>query len=240
MQGRYAPIKFYLNYSIFTIHYSFKIIMYKNFVLVNHCVKEEPMNTRIYRNSYEQPKGGWENQNQSSVRSATPMERARSRAAGYSAIAIIVMLCLAITFTSIALSSNPKKPSGEETIAPIAFALPITGEFSISKYYADDKLQWNETAKQWQGFKAINMQATMGQSVVATYAGTVTEVSNSAMYGTVVKIQHRDGLMTVYSGLDPETDVKRGDYVEKGQKIGKVGNTGNSSNLSNKTTYRRL
>ena len=184
------------------------------------------MNTRIYRNSYnEQPRGGWENSNQPSARSATPMERARSRAAGYSAIAIIVMLSLAITLTSIALSGNPKKPGGEQTQVPIAFATPIVGEFTVTKHYADDKLQWNETAKQWQGFRAVNMQAVLGQSVVATYAGTITEVSTSAMYGTVVKIQHRDGLMTVYSGLDKEVDIKQGDYVEKGQKIGKFGDT---------------
>ena len=190
------------------------------------------MNTRIYRNSYgEQPRGGyqsnnWENPNQSSARSATPMERARTRAASYSAILIIVMLSLAITFTSIVLS-NPKK-KGEPTdpvAAPIAFAIPISGEFTVTKSYADDKLQWNQTANQWQGFKAVNMQAEIGTNTVATYAGTVTEVSTNAMNGTIVKIQHKDNLMTVYSGLDPVVDVKKGDYVEKGQVIGKFGDT---------------
>ena len=189
------------------------------------------MNTRIYRNSYnEQPKGGyqngnWENPNQSSVRSATPMERARSRAASYSAIAIILMLSFAITLTSIVLSNPKKNDKGEPVAAPIAFAIPISGEFTVSKSYADDKLQWNQTANQWQGFKAMNLQAEMGTNIVATYAGTVTEVSTNAMNGTVVKIQHKDNLMTVYSGLDPTVDVKKGDYVEKGQVIGKFGDT---------------
>ena len=71
----------------------------------------------------------------------------------------------------------------------------------------------------------MNMQAELGTAVVATYAGTVTEVSSSPTYGTCVKIQHKDGLMTVYCGLDSAVEVKKGDYVEKGQRIGKFGDT---------------
>jgi len=192
------------------------------------------MNTRIYKNSYnEQSKescqaNGWGEPKHESVRGATPMERARSSAAGVSAVIVLIMLSVTIVFASIALA-NPKN-KGEPPVqgpldVPITFAVPVNGEFSITRYYADDRLQWNETAQQWQGFKAINMSAELGTAVVATYAGTITEVSSSAMYGTVVKITHKDGLMTVYSGLDPALDVKRGDYVEKGQRIGKFGDT---------------
>ena len=175
------------------------------------------MNTRIYRNNNDQ----W------GEAKAAPVEKTKNRAAAISAVLVLVMLSLTILFASIALNNPNKKPDGptEPVVTPIAFGLPIVGEFNITKYYADDKLQWNETAKQWQGFKAINMQAQMGQTVVATYAGTVTEVSTSAMYGTVVKIQHKEGLMTVYSGLDKAVTVKQGDYVEKGQAIGKFGDT---------------
>ena len=184
------------------------------------------MNTRIYKNN---ERWGEPAREREQVRSATSMERAKSRAAGYSAIAVLVVLCLAVVFAAVALNAPkrqaPAEIPNEPVAVPIAFALPIAGEFTITKYYADNKLQWNETAKQWQGFKAMNVQAEMGQAIVATYAGTITEVSSNAMYGTVVKIQHRDGLMTVYSGLDAEVNVKKGDYVEKGQHIGKFGDT---------------
>lgn len=188
------------------------------------------MNTRVYRNSNEQNRGNqpnrWGEPSRSDmVRSATPMERAKSRAAGYSAIIVIVVLCMAVTFAAIALNANPKNKTGQVGGDPIVFAAPVSGDFTVTKYYSDSKLQWNETAKQWQGFKAMNFQSELGTAIVATYAGTVTEVSTSATYGTVVKIQHKDGVMTVYSGLDEALEVKKGDTVVKGQRIGKFGDT---------------
>jgi len=181
------------------------------------------MNTRVYRNSAGQITRDWDTGPDTEVRRSTPMERAKSHAATYSAIVLLVMLTLAVTITTIAL--NTKKPVEDVGTTPIVFAMPVTGTFNVTKYYSDSTLQWNETAKQWQGFKAVNIQAELGSAVVATYAGTITNITSDSMYGTVVKIQHKDGLMTVYSGLDPDVYVKQGDYVEKGQAIGKFGDT---------------
>jgi len=47
-------------------------------------------------------------------------------------------------------------------------------------------------------------------------------------WGTFIRIQHDDGLRTVYAHLS-KTDVRKGDYVKGGQKIGNVGSTGNST-----------
>lgn len=47
-------------------------------------------------------------------------------------------------------------------------------------------------------------------------------------YGNYVQIQHSNGYTTLYAHLD-SVNVKVGQFVKKGQRIGYMGNTGNSS-----------
>ena len=165
------------------------------------------------------------------IRSATKMERAKSKAMGISALVVVLMLAAAVTFAAIALNmGNSQEPGVDdppvgEVSARIAFAFPVSGTCTIIKEYSADELQYNATAKVWTGHKAVDIAAELGTPVLATYAGTVTSVVNNAMYGTVVTIQHTDDLKTVYSSLDKNVNVTVGDYVEKGQRIGAVGNT---------------
>lgn len=49
----------------------------------------------------------------------------------------------------------------------------------------------------------------------------------NASYGNCVKLDHGSGYTTLYAHLD-SIEVKLGDTVKKGQKIGRMGNTGNS------------
>lgn len=46
-------------------------------------------------------------------------------------------------------------------------------------------------------------------------------------YGNCVKIEHKDGYMTLYAHLS-KVYVKKGQFVEQGQVIGKMGDTGNA------------
>ena len=48
---------------------------------------------------------------------------------------------------------------------------------------------------------------------------------NLKSYGTMVVIDHGNGLKTVYANLDNNVEVKENEKVKKGQEIGKVGNT---------------
>nr|WP_141724508.1 S8 family serine peptidase [Desertifilum tharense] len=64
--------------------------------------------------------------------------------------------------------------------------------------------------------------------VKAAKSGEVIQVGYEPNgWGTFIRIQHADGLRTVYAHLS-QTDVRVGDYVNGGQKIGNVGSTGNS------------
>ena len=45
------------------------------------------------------------------------------------------------------------------------------------------------------------------------------------MLGNVVEIKHSDGFVSIYSSLDKNIDVQKGDQVQKGQKIGTISNS---------------
>jgi len=167
------------------------------------------------------------------------MERARKQAVGISAVLMVLMLGLAVLFTTLAINAGnrggggegppinigPGEPPGpgEPVWTPIVFVMPISGEYEIIRNYSDSELQWNETAGGWGGQKSITIAVGKGTPVLATYEGTITNVVHDALEGTIIEITHRDGVMTRYLGLDSNLNVKRNDTVQRGQQIGTVG-----------------
>ena len=76
----------------------------------------------------------------------------------------------------------------------------------------------------------ISGKNASGCLVVAGASGVVTEAGyNSGGYGNYVKINHGNGIETLYAHmLDNSLAVSAGDVVQKGQVVGQVGNTGYS------------
>ncbi len=64
--------------------------------------------------------------------------------------------------------------------------------------------------------------------IVATASGTVSYVGRRGNYGRVVEIDHGHGFITRYAHLH-KTFVKRGQKIEKGEKIAGMGSTGRST-----------
>lgn len=71
----------------------------------------------------------------------------------------------------------------------------------------------------------IDIPAPEGEAVLAAADGTVTEVGFNASEGNYLKIDHGDGLTTMYAHCR-NVDVKEGDTVQAGEMIGAVGKTG--------------
>ncbi|MGG3797726.1 peptidoglycan DD-metalloendopeptidase family protein [Metabacillus fastidiosus] len=68
-----------------------------------------------------------------------------------------------------------------------------------------------------------------GMWVVAAWPGYVHKSYKSPTYGNCVMIQHSNGYMTVYAHMqDSSIQVRTGQLVNPGTRLGKVGNTGNS------------
>ena len=74
----------------------------------------------------------------------------------------------------------------------------------------------------------IDFRASMGQPVVATGAGVVTDASRQGGYGNMVEIDHGNGLVTRYGHLS-QFAVSIGQKVKAGQVIAYAGSTGRST-----------
>ena len=107
---------------------------------------------------------------------------------------------------------------GTKKIAPMLWPVPICQRVYVG--YSS-------------GHKAIDISSgpvpVLGKPCVAADSGTVIEASTgwNGGYGTVVKIRHSNGLITVYAHLK-ELKVSVGQRVTRGQTVGLIGNTGRS------------
>ncbi|WP_448579751.1 M23 family metallopeptidase [Thermaurantiacus sp.] len=76
--------------------------------------------------------------------------------------------------------------------------------------------------------QGLDFAAATGTPVVASAGGKVIQAGWGGGYGNVVKIEHSNGLVTRYAHLS-RIDVKNGQAVSQGQRIGAVGSTGLST-----------
>lgn len=111
------------------------------------------------------------------------------------------------------------EPSTPEPVA-IVFANPVA-DATVIKDYSMDALVWNSTLKQYQTHDGVDFAKEEGSPVLAAYDGAVASVTNDTLNGTVITINHDNGLQTVYGSLGNAT-VAAGDKVTKGAEIGTV------------------
>lgn len=76
--------------------------------------------------------------------------------------------------------------------------------------------------------KGIDIAASFGEPISAALDGNVSYEGWETGYGNVIKIDHGDGIETIYAHCSVIT-VKKGETVSRGAKIGEVGSTGNST-----------
>jgi murein DD-endopeptidase MepM/ murein hydrolase activator NlpD len=76
--------------------------------------------------------------------------------------------------------------------------------------------------------RGVDFQARMGTKIHAPAAGRVVQTGRSGGLGRVVKLDHGNGVATVYGHL-LKANVKVGENVDRGQVIGLVGSSGRST-----------
>ena len=84
-----------------------------------------------------------------------------------------------------------------------------------------------ETLEEWRVHAGIDISCDEGSDVYCAYDGTVANVYTDPLYGFTVVVDHGNEVKSVYSNLDPNSDVtlKTGDTVKLGDKIGNVGDS---------------
>ena len=142
----------------------------------------------------------------------------------YIALALLVVfLAVAIIVTS-TLAESPQENTVPTNAGVITFTSPVMNG-TVLKGYSDTELQYNKTLNVWEVHKAVDFAADIGTDVLAAYDGKVTNISTNLLTGTVVEIDHGNGLKTTYGSLDSNVTVKLGQSVARGDIIGKASNT---------------
>ena len=77
--------------------------------------------------------------------------------------------------------------------------------------------------------KGIDIATEIGREIVAPADGIVASVAKEKGMGNLVKINHGNGMVTIYGHLLKKSNVKRGQKVKRGDVIGYVGNSGRST-----------
>lgn len=100
------------------------------------------------------------------------------------------------------------------------FAWPADGGYVSSK----QGHRWGKL------HKGIDIARPASKTITAADHGVVEFAGNAGGYGNKVTINHNNGYKTDYAHLD-SIDVKEGQKIEKGMKIGWMGSTGNSTGI---------
>lgn len=119
--------------------------------------------------------------------------------------------------------SSPSSPTASPKPEVIEMVRPLEGD--VLKKYAADKLSYNKTTKEWRTHPAVDIVGTEGAQVVCAYAGKVQDIKQDPRYGTVVVVDHGNGLTTLYCGFATLSLIAEGDTLEAGAVLGSLGNT---------------
>lgn len=113
---------------------------------------------------------------------------------------------------------EPEKPKATSFVAPLVGV--------VAKGHSLEMPVFSATLNEWRVHTGIDIQAEAGAEVYAAADGKVTNIYYDNYYGKAVEITHPDGIVSVYANLDGETiNVKVGDSVNVGARIGKIGET---------------
>ncbi|MBL0942152.1 MAG: M23 family metallopeptidase [Alphaproteobacteria bacterium] len=122
------------------------------------------------------------------------------------------------SFSEIQKSKEAKLPFAQlNPHRQLNFLWPLKGKI-LSGFGAKSILKYN---------RGINISAALGDSVVACENGIVAYSGNEIKgFGNLILIKHANGWMSAYAH-NRHLLVKRGDNVQRGQKIAEVGTSGN-------------
>ncbi|MBR5247131.1 MAG: M23 family metallopeptidase [Clostridia bacterium] len=107
----------------------------------------------------------------------------------------------------------------EKTV--ISFVFPLNNK--VTKAFSNGEIVRNATTGDWKTHNGVDISGNQGDEIHAVGDGVVTELTHHELWGTVVTIDHHNGFIAKYSGLQRDETVQPGDEISKNQKIGVLG-----------------
>ena len=139
----------------------------------------------------------------------------------------IIVIVATLTSSSSDTSTTDNKPNNTPVTSRVTYYLPVLNA-TILKNYSDSELQYNSTLNQWEAHKSIDFMASAGSEVRAITSGKVVDIYNNYLEGTVIKIEHDNGIVSEYASLSEDVLVNKGDTVASNAVIGYVSASANA------------
>lgn len=111
------------------------------------------------------------------------------------------------------------EPTTEST--SLYFALP--SENNITKRFSGGEMVKNTTTDDWRAHTGIDIAGKVGDPIKAVCGGTVTDVRDDDLWGTIVTIDHGNGITSEYRGLGRGSTPEVGEQIEINAKVGNLG-----------------
>ena len=108
-------------------------------------------------------------------------------------------------------------PSAEPIVAE-NFFFPING--NVQKSYSDTQLIYSATFKDMRLHSGVDIQCETGSIIKSCGEGVVVAIIEDNMLGRYIEIDHGNGIVVKYCGIDDASTVKEGDIVEAGTPLG--------------------
>ena len=150
----------------------------------------------------------------------------------YAIVGTLSLIVLAVTITVAAVVSNRggetiETPDPGENVTPVTkpevvtYALPVGGG-TLVRAASLDTLTYMPSLNMWKTHNGVDFAVGEGTEVCAIADGTVASVEVTTLEGTVVTVNHDNGITSVYKSLG-SASVEAGAKVSKGDKIGVAG-----------------
>jgi murein DD-endopeptidase MepM/ murein hydrolase activator NlpD len=157
------------------------------------------------------------------------------QAAAFAAVAVLAMAAAPLPAAEAGAAGEalaaPEAPPATAVAEPagpvvrkIAFESPVKG-YAVNSPFGMRRLA-GQAARQHAG---VDIAAPRGTGVYGAAEGAVIRTGyEAAGYGRFVEIRHPNGMTTLYAHLS-RLDVRSGDRIGAGERIGLVGSTGRST-----------
>lgn len=101
------------------------------------------------------------------------------------------------------------------------FALP--SENNITKHFSGGEMVKNTTTDDWRAHTGIDIAGKTGDPVKCICDGTVTDVRDDELWGTVATVDHGNGIISEYRGLGRGSTPDVGTQIKINEKVGNLG-----------------
>lgn len=101
------------------------------------------------------------------------------------------------------------------------FSLPL--EAGIAKAYSNGEMVQSKTMGDWRVHNGVDFKGTVGDAVKAINNGVVKAVYDDVLWGTVVEIDHGQGMVAKYCGLGKGSTPEVGEKVKINDRVGNLG-----------------